>query len=249
MRFVRNANLPEDTACILLGEEYAEILQKNLEKMGIQCIIIPENPDLDPRLGSHADLSVLHLGRNRLLLAGYLKGSAFAGELEGKGAALSFLSSLQKAKYPGDAGLNLCQIGDRVIANPNTAAPKALQAAVSGRILLPTKQGYSRCSVCIVDHDSLITADTQIASAAEASGLHVLRISPGAVELSGFSSGFLGGASFKLSRNRIAFTGHLDAHPDRDAILAFLKFRNMEAVFLSDNPAFDIGSAIPIWEK
>ena len=249
MSFVQEANLPEDTAGVLIGEDYTEILQSSLEKCGVLCLSVPSNPNLDPRLRSHADLSVLHLGGNRLLLADCLRDSALAADLEGKGAALSFLPERQKAAYPGDAGLNLCLMGERVIANPKTAAPQALQAALPGRTLLSTRQGYSRCSVCVLDRDSLITADARIAAAAERAGLHVLRILPGGIRLAGYSSGFLGVAAFKLSKRKIAFTGHLEDHPDQNAILRFLESRGLEAVFLSDEPIFDIGSAVPILEK
>ena len=249
MRFVREPNLPEDAASLIIGEEYTKNLQKGIEKHGVSCFSVPKNPELGLPLRSHADLSVMHLGGNRLLLAGYLRNSDFATELEGKGAELSSLPEPQKAVYPGDAGLNLCLAGDHMIANPKTAAPKALQAASAGRKLLPTRQGYARCSVCVLNRSSLITADMQIAAAAKQAGMDVLLITPGFINLPGYAYGFLGGAAFKLSARKLAFTGHLESHPDRDAILRFLESRGLEPVFLSNEPIFDIGSAVPVFEK
>jgi hypothetical protein len=78
--------------------------------------------------------------------------------------------------------------------------------------------------------------------------MHVLRIAPGAVVLDGFPYGFIGGASFKISEKNLAFTGRLDGHPDCERILSFLREREIEPLFLTQEPIFDIGSAIPILE-
>ena len=51
---------------------------------------------------------------------------------------------------------------------------------------------------------------------------------------------------FKLSPERMAFTGRLDLHPDRARIEAYLRGRGVEPVYLTERPAFDIGSAVPL---
>lgn len=78
--------------------------------------------------------------------------------------------------------------------------------------------------------------------------MDVLLISASGVELEGFDCGFIGGAAFKLSRETLAFTGRLNGHPDRDAILSFLDSRGVRSTYLTDRPLFDIGSGLPITE-
>ena len=78
--------------------------------------------------------------------------------------------------------------------------------------------------------------------------MDVLEIEPGHILLPGFDTGFIGGATFKLSAHELAFTGELDGHPDRPAIEAFLEARGVEPVYLTTQPAFDIGSAVPLTE-
>lgn len=249
MSYVTEPNFPREASAVLIGDQAAAFLRDSLVSLGIACIEVPNNPDVDERLSGHADLSVLHLCGNRLLLAGYLKGSAFSEELRDQGFQLSFLSVPQEAVYPRDAGLNLGLMGEYLICNQKTASQQALEQARSERRLVQTRQGYSRCASCFVDRRSLITEDAGIASSAERAGLTVLRIQPGAVVLPGFSHGFLGGASFLLSPRRLAFTGRLERHPDRDRILSFLRERAVEPVYLTDRPILDIGSAVPIIEK
>ena len=53
----------------------------------------------------------------------------------------------------------------------------------------------------------------------------------------------------KLQKNVLAFTGTLEQHPDKKAILSFLVERNVDPVYITDYPAFDIGGVLPIMEK
>ena len=249
MNFVLEPNFPCAAATVLLGEQAAELLREPLRSLEIACISVPNNPDVDERLSGHVDLSVLHLGGNRLLLAEHLKGSVWAKTLDEYGCKLSFLDKPQGADYPKDAGLNLGLMGEHLICNPKTAAKEAIVQAQIGRRLVQTRQGYSRCAICFVDRSALITEDAGIAASAKKAGLSVLCIQPGAVSLPGFSHGFLGGASFLLSSHCLAFTGSLEHHPERDRILAFLRERGVEPIYLTDHLIFDIGSAVPMIEK
>ena len=77
----------------------------------------------------------------------------------------------------------------------------------------------------------------------------MLEIRPGYIELEGFYYGIIGGASFKLSADELAFTGRLDAHSDFGAIMDFLAGRGVGATFLTGETAFDVGSVLPLTER
>ncbi len=247
-RFVSEPNLPDTCSSLIYGEKYVQKLRKALDSLHIESVFLPDNPDIDPRLSGHADLSILHAGGEKLFLAPYLEGSAFAAQLHKRGAQIIFPVSSQASAYPHDAQMNCCLVGNRVICNQKTASFEIVEYLTieKRKHLILCRQGYSRCAVCVVDDSSIITADGGIAAAAQADGLQVLFIQPGFIRLDGFSYGFIGGASFKLAADRLAFTGNIDGHPDREAILGFLMERGIEPVFLSREPAFDIGSAVPI---
>lgn len=248
--FVRLPGLPKAAKAILIGENYAEILQNSIEIRGISSIFVPNNPFVDPRLSGHADLSVFHTGGEKLYLAPYLKGTAFHKQLAELGAELVFPQIVQRPIYPQDAQLNVCAIGKNLISSPKIAAKEIVDFFTNKDAeLIPVRQGYVNCTVCVVDEHSLITADRGIARAAENYGLEVLLISEGHIDLPGFACGFIGGASFRLSENTMAFTGVLDGHPDKEAILSFLHRHGLEADYLTDRLIFDIGGAIPIIEK
>ena len=250
-RFVEYSNLPHEADTLLIGEKYADILQFSLKKIGIQPKLIPDNPDVDERLSGHADLSVFHAGGDRIYLAPFLEGTDFHKSLSKLGADVVFPERIQNKTYPNDAQLNACSLGKSLICTPHVTADEIVNYFTNkqGTNLILSRQGYAKCSVCVVDDSSLITADRGIAEAAKSNGLDVLLINAGYIDLPGFSYGFIGGAACRLSDRLMAFTGVLDRHPDKQAILAFIRARGFEPVFLTEKRIFDIGSAIPLTEK
>ena len=250
MKAVEKPNLPKMADTILIGEKYFELLQKPLEKLGIKALSVPDNGFVDPRLSGHADLSVLHGGGEMLWLAPHLRGSDFADQLRAMGFALDYPDISQSAAYPGDAQLNICICGKYAICNQSIVPTEIINHLIAnGFEIIDCRQGYAKCSVCVVDEGAIITADRGIEAAARKAGLDVLLIEPGYIALDGFNCGFIGGSSFKISHNKLAFTGTLNAHPSKNDILHFLKAHEVEAVYLTERPIIDIGSGIPITEK
>lgn len=249
MSFVKIPNLPElPVKHLLLGQKYADILNAPLIRRGICPIYVPDNPLVDPRLSGHADLSVLHLGGNRVAASPYLMAAPFAGQLSALGAELTAARSVQGQEYPQDAGLNACRVGGFLIYDPHTA-----DACVTElwRELTPVscRQGYSRCSVCVVDGRSIITADSGIAAAARRAGIDVREVRPGLAGLEGFGQGFIGGAAFRLGGGILAFTGRISDAEERAGIESYIGERGLRADYLTDGPLIDIGGAIPLTER
>ena len=249
--FVERPNLPHNAEKILIGAKYSDILAKVLKNIGFSPIFVPDNPHVDNRLSGHCDLSVLHGGGDTLFLAPFLKNSLLSAQLSELGAKIIFPAISQGEKYPNDAQMNMAAVGKNLIYCEGVSSEDIVRYFTNSGGLTPCtgRQGYSRCSICIVDDNSIITADSTIAQAAKKSGLSVLQISPGNIDLKGFEYGFIGGAAFKLSDDKIAFTGSLDGHPDKHKIIDFLGQRDIRPVFLTDMPIFDIGGAVPITEK
>lgn len=249
-KFVLSPNLPHKAELVLIGEKYVSDLQVPLQEFGVRLISMPANPRVDPRLSSHADLSLIHIGAGDLLLTDYLKSTYLANLLYKTGFSVEFCAPNQGKSYPLDAQINICCVGNYYIHNPKVSD----QAIISrlekqGRVGISCRQGYCKCSVCIVDENSVICADKGISAACKAVGIDVLEIQPGFIELDGFDYGFIGGASFKLSSDILAFTGSLAGHPDKHRIFDFLELCGVTPVFLTDKPIFDIGSAVILTEQ
>lgn len=246
--FVKAPNLPArqiDSAAI--GEDYAEEIGAALSAFGIKILSCPINTQLDPRLRSHIDLSVFHIGGNRFLLSRTLNGSSFEAELKALGAEIAFTEAFISPEYPRDAILCALSNGEFLFHNLKLS-DKALLNNITFR-KIDVRQGYSKCAVCFVSDKAAITSDKGLAIAMKCEGIDILEISPGGIGLKGFNEGFIGGSAFKIDKDLLAFTGHLDRHPDRQSIYAFLLKHKVEPIILCKKSIFDIGSVIPLTEK
>jgi len=230
---------------ILIGDKYLPRLQTPLQNLGLAIIPVPDNPFVDEKLSGHADLSVFYDGSSVIFLSPHLKGSALEEGIRNWGLNVILPDIIQDNLYPNDAQMNICLIEKTAFLNSKTAAQPIVDYLVNtGVTIYNVNQGYTKCSTCVISGKSLITSDRGVALAAENAGFDCLMIEPGFINLEGFEYGFIGGTSFLIDVGTVAFTGRLDEHPDRDRILAFIIKHGLKPVFLTDIPAFDIGSAI-----
>jgi len=249
MRFVQHPNLPASPVRhLLIGRKYADFVTNLLEIRGILPIFVPDNVNVDQRMSGHADLSVLHLGGNRVLYADFLKENRFLRQLSAIGAEPIPAEIEQNPAYPQDCGLNVCILGNKLICREMPAKAIADNILTIRETLL-VRQGYARCSVCVADERSALTADPGIAQALERHGIDVLLVRPDLAVLPGYDCGFIGGASFKTGLDELAFTGTIRDSMERGRIEDFLLERNIKPVYLTADKPLDIGGAIPLTEE
>lgn len=236
---------PVDTVAI--GEDYVPLLAPALEARGVHVLACPANPAVDPRLRSHVDLSVLHLGGTRFVLAEYLRGSGFASALVSLGAEPVFAEDPVGPLCPADARLCALQIGNKLFHRPGVTDGAVLRA--DDFRFVPVRQAYAKCAVCPVSCSAAITADPGMADALRTSGIEVLRLSQGGISLPGFETGFIGGAAFLLSPDMLALTGRPKLVPNWDNVQTSLASRGIGVCVLTDLSIFDIGSCTLLAER
>ena len=140
--------------------------------------------------------------------------------------------------YPNDIAFNALPLGDLIFCKKDSLCKNIKE---SGKETVNIAQGYAKCAAVKVSENAIITSDPSVAKAAEEHGIDVLKISTGHVALSGYDTGFIGGAS-GACENTVFFCGSLDTHPDGEKISLFCKKHKKEAVSLSDEPLYDIGT-------
>lgn len=246
--FVEKPHLPQSRVRhIIIGEKYRKLLKNALIQNNLSPLWLKNNEFVDERLSGHCDLMAAHLGGRRIVACEFLKNSQLFDNIEIPEVELLTVPDPTGKAYPMDAGLNFCLIGRKLIYNPNTA-----NCAVVSKLdceMIPCKQGYTKCSICVVDENAIITADTKIAQIAAENGIEALLVEKDIAALDGFEYGFIGGASFKIDRNKIAFTGIIKNTDEKNKIESFLSRRGIEAIYLTEHELFDIGSAIPLTEE
>lgn len=160
--------------------------------------------------------------------------------------------------YPENIGFNGVQLGGFFVHNLKYTCDSVLaQVRQLGLTEINVKQGYTNCSLVIVDdglcgpafqplrRPAVITSDRGIVRSLSPYPIDVLTVQPGHVLLPGLPFGFLGGASGRVGR-QIIFHGDLSAHPDFLQICSFCRQRNREPLWFPDFALTDIGSIITL---
>ena len=230
----------------LIGENYSDEINE-LTELGIECITLKKNYQLEDEISYHADMNAFNFGNGQILLN---SGSIGESELKKIGLEPIYCSSQISSPYPKDIPLNVAFTGKHIICNSANTAKEIIDFASSNNIeIINTKQGYSKCNLCIVSEDAVITEDKGLAYLLKNYQFNVLLISSGDIYLSEKHYGFLGGASCKLSHDKMYFSGNLSSHRDYESIVEFLDMYNVKTIFNKSRKLTDFGGIIQLTEK
>ncbi len=245
MKYVNKPNLPQGRVTLAaVSCEAGEAISK-LNSLGVEIIKINRNLNLPVPVNSHPDIQMLHTGNKEIFCYEHL----FLGESTNN---FYFKEIREKAGnlYPDDVRLNCSLIGNKLICNTKTVAREILEYAYSNDLtIINVNQGYARCSICIVDENTIITDDKSIFSAAGKFFNDAQFISKGSIGLKGYCYGFIGGCCGKIDKNIIAFNGAIESHKDYKIIIDCLNRNGVECLELHREPLYDIGGIIPLCEK
>lgn len=243
--FLKYPSLPEGkVSALAIGETYEETALE-LQSMGIKALPVKRNNKLSDEITSHADMLLLHLGENAFAVDSTQ--NELISFLENNNARI-YLEKGIEAPYPRDIALNKLILGNKIFGLFEKNKDFADNEYINKFEIFNTKQGYTKCSVCLVTENAVITDDKGIASLLKISQIEVLLIQKGDIFLSEAHYGFIGGACFKISKNKLYFNGNLEAHRDYKRITEFLKKHNIEPVFNPKRKLTDIGGAVQLFE-
>ena len=243
-RFIASPNLPVGkVTSVIMGSRFPQIAGA-LRGAGVKVLELPVNKDIPAPVSAHADMSAYYCGDGELIVSGSIFRTAHL-----EGLTLRRAESIQTDKYPLDVSLNACETGHFIICRRESTDKMILDHAEKrGKTVISIRQGYAKCSVCVLDEKHIITADSGIAAAVREHGMDALLIEPGFFRLPGYEYGFIGGSCFKIAGNTIAFTVSLSGHPNEKEILKYINNANIDVVYLTKEPCIDVGSILPITE-
>lgn len=215
----------------------------SLRSFGFEPVLMPPSPLLQPGVASHTDMLIfIGFGGIFCHTSYYEANRELINELAGDKYTVYVSHEQMSSDYPSDVLFNGCILGKHLICNTKTISRLILDAAENnGYNILHVPQGYTKCSICIVDANALITSDRAIARICSNIGIDVLTVSEGHISLPPYSYGFIGGAGGSCGES-VYFCGSLDKHPDGEAIKNFCKKYGKSAISLSDEQLLDVGS-------
>ena len=229
---------------VLVDRRIALEALSSLISHDFEPILMPPDPILQSGVASHTDMLVF-IGFGGLFChASYFASNTELIEDIARNSGLELHVSNEKIgkDYPSDVLFNACLLGNKLICNTRTVSQLILDAARScGCEIIHSQQGYTKCSVCPVGDNAIITADRSIAKACAEKGIDVLTVSEGNISLPPYSYGFIGGTS-GCSGDNVYFCGSIETHPDGDRIKESCRYHGKSAISLSSGVLQDLGS-------
>lgn len=156
-----------------------------------------------------------------------------------KGKKIICGSTFLKSNYPYDIAYNITRVGNRCLCYEKYADKQIIKNLNCKVINI--KQGYSKCNICVVDDNSIITSDEGIYRVCIDNGIDALKITQGQIELNPFEYGFIGGASMKLSEKELLFFGNIKSHTDYEKIKEFCTLKKVKIKCYSNEKLTDLG--------
>ena len=158
-----------------------------------------------------------------------------------------------KNPYPKDILYNVCVIGNNAIHNFKYTDKKLLEIIdKKGLNKININQGYSNCSIAVIDDNSAIVSDKKIANMLQEYGIDTLYIDEKLdIKLldkkGNYSkmSGFIGGAIARIENNVIVF-GDLNKIDKENKIRNFITSRNLNVIDFKGFDVIDYGGIIKI---
>jgi len=231
---------------ILISEETNDILKEYLNKDN-KLIEIKKTDTVYNAVSSHVDIYVCNILGNLIVAKEQIE--YIDEELKKSKIKYELGNSVLKSEYPNNICYNGVQLGSNFIHNIKYTDEKILNIAKENNLnIINVKQGYSKCSITIVDDNSVITSDEGIAKELVKHKIDVLLIKAGSVKLEDFEYGFIGGASGRVG-NEIVFNGNLEEHPDYIKIINFIEKKKLKVKYFKEYPLTDIGSIIEIGDN
>lgn len=245
-RFLKNLNLPQSKVTTVFAHCDDIALKNVFNKLSVKVVKPIQNELLDAPVSRHADILANYVGNNTFLADYHQK--ELIETIEQLGGTVKIVNNI-KSPYPNDCLLNFADIGDYIICNQSILTQEILEALPQKQII-DVKQGYSKCSVCVVKYNTIITDDISIYNAvSQYDNIKSLLLEKGSVHIEKYDYGFIGGCCGLINKDLLLFNGDLSTHTDFDKIKNFLYDNGVNYIDINGKPLTDIGSIIPITEK
>lgn len=256
-RLIKYPNLPENRAArVIISNELPHEIMQELLRAGVVPYFTKECDSLDKRIAAHPDMSVFSFGNGKFAARSCCKAvfDEICKDLRGNVPALAVKygktvqTPTSALEYPFDISFNCFLLKDVLFCGK--VLDETVESSLEhGTKIVRMKQGYAKCSTCIVSDNAAITEDKSVYKTLHDNGIDVLLLPKREVVLEGYDCGFIGGASFKLSHSELAFFGNIEKHGAYRDIKAFCSNHGVDCISLLHRPLTDYGGAVCVTER
>lgn len=236
---------------ILIDNRMRNVEKNTLKYLGYKLVAIYRSNNVYPEISSHVDIFTTKIGDTLVVEKSKYKDLIFML----KKSEFNIVSGKEEVgmHYPEDIKYNVCVLGNYAIHNFKYTDKNVLKLLKENEYeLINVEQGYTNCSIAVIDNSSVITTDKKIAEKLVANNFSVLLLdyTPDIKlkdEYGNYSSmtGFIGGAIGKVDNNIIVF-GDLDKIDRDNKIRKFIESRNLKLIDFKGLDVIDYGGIVEL---
>lgn len=236
---------------ILIDKRMRNVEKNMLKYLGYKLVPIETSNNVYAEISSHVDIFTTKIGDTLIVEKSKYDDLVFML----KDTEYNVISGKENVemKYPNDIKYNVCIIGNYAVHNFKYTDKVVLkELKENGYELINVEQGYTNCSVAVIDESSVITTDRKIAEKLIANNISVLLLdyTPDIKlkdEYGNYSNmnGFIGGAIGRVDNNIIVF-GDLNKIDRENKIRDFIKIRNLKLIDFKNLDVIDYGGIVEV---
>ena len=230
---------------LLIDARMRDVEKKTLQELGYNLIEMKKNDNVYEEISSHVDIFSCKIG-NKVIVESTQKSSI------PEFIQVEYGSEKVKETYPEDIKYNVCIIGKKAIHNFKYTDAKIKEELIKQKYeLINTTQGYTNCSIAVIDNNSAIVTDKGLYKILQAHNIDVLYIR-GKLDIKLLNKneysdkqGFIGGAMSRIG-NKIIVFGDLRKIDNSGEIRNFIKSKNVEIIEFENLDIVDYGGIVEV---
>lgn len=232
---------------LIIDERMRQIEKEKLEELGYSLIEIKHSENVYQEISSHVDIFTCKIGEKIIVEPTQYNNINFQLQDE---RHLEKGNETVESKYPLDIKYNVCIIGQKVLHNFMYTDSK-IKEELQEYELINTTQGYTNCSIAVIDDNSAIVTDKGLFKILQKHKIDVLYLEyePDIKLLDdeGYSNrkGFIGGVISRIDNNVIV-SGDLNKIDKDEQIRKFIEKRKLQLIDFKGLDVIDYGGIVRI---
>lgn len=238
---------------IIIDKRMRQIEKEKIKELGYELIEINKSNKVYEEISSHVDIFVCKTEKNIIIEPSQFNN--IKDKLQDKNEQLIKGNDEIERKYPYDIKYNVCTIGKKAFHNFEYTDSKLKEELIKqGYELINTTQGYTNCSIAVIDDNSAIVTDKGLFKILKKHNIDVLYLEyePDIKLLNteeySNRNGFIGGAISRLGDKIIIF-GDLSKIDINEEIKEFINKKGLQIIDFKGIDVIDYGGIVESFER
>ena len=233
---------------LVIDERMRQVEKEKLISLGYELIPVTKCNIVYEEISSHVDIFLCKIGEKVIVEKSQFENikTRLSKELHTIKQGVELVGS----SYPEDIKYNVCIIGKKAFHNFKYTDQAIKQELINKKYeLINVKQGYTNCSIAVIDQNSAITSDKGLYKVFVNNNIDTLFLdyTPNIkLHSNGKYSnknGFIGGAMSRVGNNIVVF-GDLNKIDKEEKVRNFIKNKNLNLIEFEGLDVIDYGGVI-----